>query len=669
MLAAFLLAALAPADALPPPPPRARTLARVLALEDSRDGGPELQQVLLTGDRGLKRRAALAAARIGDPALLPALLTLLQDPEPEVRQMAAFALGFLGDRRAVEPLLARLDDGERVVRARAVEALGRLEDPRIGPEIARRVLASMPKGAPRLTVRGDDPASPSDPWMELRLGLMALWRQKDPTHARSVLLREDGTTRFDWWLATYVASRLEDPRLAPVLRAAATSSDPYSRALAARGLGALKDGAQLDVLEKLVKDRDEMVVIAALRALGAMGDGRATGLVAPRLTSDRPLVVGEALQSLARLPPDRALRELIVGHAGHPSAFIRAAALTALVHTVPDEIALVLSGMDPDPEASVRAALATALGTAGRDDLVQGMLLGMLKDEAPSVLAAVLEAITRARGKDAIPTLQRHLAHPDPVVRATALGSLTELAAPGLPELALAAWDGGRAPDDVRVSAVDALAKVDDGAARAALRRVAGEDPWRVVRAKAAAALGKAGEKAPEPGREATGKPPEDYRQAMAPYAPQAEVTLFTPRAFLHTARGVVEIHLDVIEAPLTVASFLDLARRGFYDGTVFHRVVPAFVAQGGDPQGTGHGGPGYALRTETAQRSFGRGVVGMASSGRDTEGSQFFLTLQPAPHLDGNYTVFGRVAAGMEVADALLPGDVIEKVEVWTGR
>jgi cyclophilin family peptidyl-prolyl cis-trans isomerase len=666
MLAALLLAALVPADAAPPPPPRTRTLARVLALEDARDGGSEIQQVLLNGDRGLKRRAALAAARIGDPALVPALVTLLQDPEPEVRQMAAFALGFCGDRRAVDPLLARLDDGERVVRARAVEALGRLEDPRIGPEIARRVLASMPKGAPRLTVRGDDPASPSDPWMELRLGLMALWRQKDPTHARSVLMKEDGTSRFDWWLATYVAMRLEDPRLVPVLRAAAASSDPYSRALAARGLGAIKDGAQLDVLEKLVKDREEMVVVAALRALGAMGDGRATALVAPRLTSDRPLVVWEALQSLARLPPDRALRELIVGHAGHPAAFVRAAALAALVHTVPDEIALVLSGMDPDPEASVRGALATALGSAGRDDLVQGLLLGMLKDEDPRVVAPVLDAIAKARGRDAIPTLERHLAHPDPVVRATALGALTELSAPGLTELAVSAWDRGQAPDDVRLAAVEALAKAD---ARAALRRLAGEDPWRVVRTKAAEVLGKAGEKAPAAGPQATSKPPEDYRQAMAPYAPQVDVALFTPRAFLHTARGVVEIHLDVIEAPLTVASFLDLARRGFYDGTVFHRVVPAFVAQGGDPLGSGQGGPGYALRTESSPRSFGRGVVGMASAGRDTEGSQFFVTLQPAPHLDGNYTVFGRVAAGMEVADALLPGDVIEKVEVWTGR
>jgi cyclophilin family peptidyl-prolyl cis-trans isomerase len=101
----------------------------------------------------------------------------------------------------------------------------------------------------------------------------------------------------------------------------------------------------------------------------------------------------------------------------------------------------------------------------------------------------------------------------------------------------------------------------------------------------------------------------------------------------------------------------------------VFHRVVPAFVAQGGDPEGSGNGGPGYTLRTENAQRSFGRGVVGMASAGRDTEGSQFFITLQPAPHLDGNYTVFGRVVSGMEAADALLPGDVIQKVEVWTGR
>ncbi|HEV7503172.1 MAG TPA: peptidylprolyl isomerase, partial [Vicinamibacteria bacterium] len=100
-----------------------------------------------------------------------------------------------------------------------------------------------------------------------------------------------------------------------------------------------------------------------------------------------------------------------------------------------------------------------------------------------------------------------------------------------------------------------------------------------------------------------------------------------------------------------------------------FHRVVPGFVIQGGDPRGDGNGGPGFALRDEFGERPYGRGVVGMALSGKDTGGSQLFITLAPAPHLDGRYTVFGWVASGMDVADKIRPGDVIEKVEAWTGR
>jgi cyclophilin family peptidyl-prolyl cis-trans isomerase len=155
----------------------------------------------------------------------------------------------------------------------------------------------------------------------------------------------------------------------------------------------------------------------------------------------------------------------------------------------------------------------------------------------------------------------------------------------------------------------------------------------------------------------------------MAPYDPSPDVPLFTPRAIVHTRHGPIEIHLNVIEAPLTVASFIDLARRGFYNGLTFHRVVPHFVIQGGDPRGDGNGGPGYTLRCEIGQRPYGRGTVGMALSSKDTGGSQFFITHTPTPHLDGRYTVFGWVAAGMDVVDKVRQGDVIERVEIWTGR
>jgi cyclophilin family peptidyl-prolyl cis-trans isomerase len=126
---------------------------------------------------------------------------------------------------------------------------------------------------------------------------------------------------------------------------------------------------------------------------------------------------------------------------------------------------------------------------------------------------------------------------------------------------------------------------------------------------------------------------------------------------------------LNVVEAPLTSASFINLARRGYYNGLDFHRVVTNFVIQGGCPRGDGNGGPGYTLRCEIGQKPYGRGAVGMALSGKDTGGSQFFITHTPTPHLDGGYTLFGWVANGMDVVDRIRQGDKIDRIEIWDGR
>ena len=130
--------------------------------------------------------------------------------------------------------------------------------------------------------------------------------------------------------------------------------------------------------------------------------------------------------------------------------------------------------------------------------------------------------------------------------------------------------------------------------------------------------------------------------------------------ATLHTDKGDIVFALDPINAPLAVNSFVFLAQHGWFDGTSFHRVIPGFVAQGGDPSGTGRGGPGYYFLNEiTATGRFDRpGVVGMANSGPDTNGSQFFITYAPRPELDGSYTVFAHVVQGMEVVESLTPRD-----------
>ena len=137
--------------------------------------------------------------------------------------------------------------------------------------------------------------------------------------------------------------------------------------------------------------------------------------------------------------------------------------------------------------------------------------------------------------------------------------------------------------------------------------------------------------------------------------------------ATMETSKGTIEIELFAKDAPKTVNNFVFLAREGFYDGVTFHRVIPNFMIQGGDPTGSGRGGPGYKFEDEvrTNPNKHGTGSLSMANAGPNTNGSQFFITHSPQPHLDGKHTVFGKVTSGMDVVNAIRQGDVITSVTI----
>ena len=137
--------------------------------------------------------------------------------------------------------------------------------------------------------------------------------------------------------------------------------------------------------------------------------------------------------------------------------------------------------------------------------------------------------------------------------------------------------------------------------------------------------------------------------------------------ASMDTSKGRIEIDLFTKDAPKTVNNFVFLAREGFYDGVTFHRVISNFMIQGGDPTGSGRGGPGYKFEDETRNNpnKHGTGSLSMANSGPNTNGSQFFITHGPQPHLDGKHTVFGKVTSGMDVVNAIRQGDVITSVTI----
>ncbi len=177
----------------------------------------------------------------------------------------------------------------------------------------------------------------------------------------------------------------------------------------------------------------------------------------------------------------------------------------------------------------------------------------------------------------------------------------------------------------------------------------------------------------------ATTSSPPPLLQRVKHWAAPPPMTLDLAKTYTATLTlkkgGRITVALDAKTAPLAVNSFVFLCRQGFYDGLTFHRVIAGFMAQGGDPTGTGMGGPGYQFKNEPAVRRFDQaGLLAMANAGRDTNGSQFFITLGPAQWLDGGFTIFGRVTGGLEHVQGLrlrdpeaggAPGDAIETITI----
>jgi cyclophilin family peptidyl-prolyl cis-trans isomerase len=266
-------------------------------------------------------------------------------------------------------------------------------------------------------------------------------------------------------------------------------------------------------------------------------------------------------------------------------------------------------------------------------------------------------------GLDAI--LLQKLQDPDVAVRASAARGVGTLKGAGGAEALRQAYKTGLADSSysARTAALEGLVEYGPAEAIATLRDALQDKDW-AVRVRAQELLAKV-----EPGSSGSAKIAPVPGAPIARYDdPQLAAPATSPHVFIETAHGTIEFELAVLDAPQTSRNFLELARKGFFNGLDVHRVVANFVVQDGDPRGDGGGGPGYTIRDELNQRPYLRGTVGMALDWRDTGGSQFFITHSPQPHLDARYTAFGHVVNGMEVVDRIKPGDVIVRVRVWDG-
>jgi cyclophilin family peptidyl-prolyl cis-trans isomerase/HEAT repeat protein len=650
-------------------------------------GGPELRAELAT---------ALGRARDGDGR--PVLEGLLIDEQPEVRRAAAFGLGLLGDPAAKPALLKAVRDPDRETGGLAIEALGRLAAPVLA--VAEQLV----------------PLPDEERWARL---LPYLFHFKEEA---LVPLAEHGLGLADPELhrwAAYALARDPLPAAVPLLRRLAADPDPLVRAWAARGLGrAGGAAADLATLAPLLADAAAGPVVEALRAAAALvGAGKAPAVAdwRPRLTAlladPRAGVRVTAIEAAAAWLPDPGLGAALAAEAAPPASVPAVSGATAppaapapstaipapasataappaagsVAQAVERGLAVVALARGRDPRAAalvgaaaaaaeprLRARAAEAAGLLGDAALLERLAA----DPSPLVREAALAARLATGAKSATgassggnaAAAAAALADPDEGVRATACAWLADH--PVLPLPALAGALAAALRDEsiesplgvIKALAARAESEPRERGAVVELLERLGSQPSQVLRREAAAALGRLGRPAP-PLAPAPGGTAGELGQDLETYRQIVERTRRPRTVEVRTSRGSFRVRLDCPQAPRTCLNFLELAGQHFYDGLLFHRVVPDFVLQAGDPRGDGFGGPGYLVRDEIGRLRYRRGTVGMALAGPDTGGSQFFVALSPQPHLDGGYTAFGEVVAGAGVLDAIEEGDRIESI------
>ncbi len=695
------------------PEAAAITPAAVLADVDRRVAGPALETAASSSDPDLRRLAVLGAARLHAAENLPLLRAAIADPAPAVRDAASLGLGALepDPPAEVERILLGALAAERdpPTRATMLFDLGRVST-EAAESAFREALSEADADVREGACRG--------------IGNLGL-RRRVPDAA---LLRRVGVRTHDdpnaavRLACAYALTRVPPPpeaseehgALLADLSAAATDPDPEVRAMAVRALGRYS-GVPAALLEERATDSDWRVAVQAFRVLAHSPDGSWDGPLAraSRVALDRALegplagprlhvlltalqaseeraeaapirgVAQEAFDRMGEVPRgeplsrDRGLahcaaaRVLDLGRRW-PSRVescgleqvlpweqqVAAAEILARVPGAEPQRVAYLRRLFAAEDVRVREAVLASAGTiadAGADRLV----LEGLRSHDMGVVTAACDAVAAAAERWAAPPPDapvlsvRPAGSPEPAPPAATGGPSTA----ALQRALRAARRTLATADDLEglQSWLHAVVSTHSFGFLPQLREMA-HHPNAALRSAATEALHGLGEQ-----RTPTG----ESRPIPDPLSPESLAADVPGRVVLDTDRGRITIELLGSDAPTTTRRIAGLVRDGFYDGLTFHRVVAAFVVQGGDPRGDGYGGPGWSQRCEDNRVRYERGTVGMALAGRDTGGSQFFIAHSTQPHLDGRYTAFGRVVEGMDVVDQLQAGDRIRHARV----
>ncbi|AEI68145.1 peptidylprolyl isomerase [Corallococcus macrosporus] len=684
-----------------PPPEDARTLTLIQDWEDARSlGDGALVSLAATApDARVRARALRALARIQDAATLEPVLAGLKDAEARVRGEAAFAAGELAlsweplleaELSALEASLLAAAGTERDVDVRLtlVDALGRLGTPGAVSWLEERmreadgVEAARAAQALGVLARTRGAASVAQVSLAPAEALLAAER---PVEAR--------------YAGAYLLATVKRPQALPALRRCLGDADADVRALCVKGFGDVGGPEDAVVLAALLEDSSPRVAAETARTLAKL----AAACSGPCTAVDALEALAVRAKRVARgMPPPEAagveapegakapVETLARSEAGHALLALAQQGLPGFGRPVLESLRLALADAERGAASEVaRADLAwldcRLAAAMDRQEGTPKEVLGCGYGRIPEArrLALGLREVAQAKGQGGADFAVKALRHPDARVRLTALEAVSarpvpEAAAPvreliegedlvvagaaaatagvledaaALPGVEALAARVLQTPGDLAEPVAGALVALQGAAAEPRLREWL-QHPQANVRRVAAQALTRL-----------TGQRVRSTRVALPAYTFRPPSAPARAGLVFRTDKGDITVRLDVEEAPLTSGNLHALARKGAFNGVTFHRVVPDFVAQGGDPRGDGEGGPGYSIRCEMTRRPYRRGTVGMALAGKDTGGSQFFFTHAPQPHLDGRYTAFGEVVSGMDVVDALLEGDVIREV------
>jgi peptidylprolyl isomerase len=650
---------------------------QILRARDLRDARG-LLKFLESSQPHERERAAIAAGSVQDTLHLSTLLRLLDDTTEHVRKAAAFALGQMNNvvdsmqRRATSRGLMNrlLREQDEDVLLRIIEALGKCGNGQSLHELvaegetwsASRAKHEVALSVGRYAYRGirNDAATDfvarllesSDEANQWKSAYALMRIGKFPDHHVGPIVAAAGSRSTDTRIHVAAAlAKVPDVKRVLGTLIALSRSDPdwRVRTNGVKSLGLIGPsvpGSVIPILLQAIGDSSEHVSCAAIASLAPL-DVRASGygsvarnalmdILNKGIPSYSPAQLRESAAGLARLFGTDAYEFL-----------------SAKSRNIPPEAYIAALGHVPSAGAR-EELLANARGGNPRyqrlalDALVQSHKYSGTGDAARG---AVREALLHA------------LSSQDMSVITTAATALSDslFLSPESPAYLIEALARLRSPNDVEpmVAIIQTLGSLKASSATAVLTDAL-DDPDRTVALAAADALGQISRKS--------------YRHLVPPNTrpthtnfdwPLLERARRNPLVEIHTSRGHFRVLLHLEEAPFTCINFATLIKDGFFNGLTFHRVVPNFVIQGGDPRGDGWGGPGYSIRSEFGYSTFERGSVGVASAGKDTEGCQFFVTHSSQPHLDGRYTIFGHVVSGMEVVDLIQVGDSIRTMSL----